>query len=177
MREKAMAFKSKMPDRVKNYGWLIAGGACVIAALTIAAQCRISTLESAAPVTQKQGPGMMVIAPWSRPSPTGTGNGAIYMTLMNEGDQADVLLSAETDVAEVVELHESRLEGDVMKMGPISNIEIPAGASVSLEPGGKHIMLINLKQPLTPGDTLTLILNFEQSGPLTVETEIREGGK
>jgi hypothetical protein len=98
------------------------------------------------------------------------------MTLMNEGGQPDVLLSAETDVAEVVELHETRMEGDVMKMSPISSIEVPAGGSVNLEPGGKHIMLINLKQQLTPGEKIKLILNFEKSGQKTIEAEIREMG-
>lgn len=99
------------------------------------------------------------------------------MTLMNEGEQADVLLSVETEVAEAAELHESKLEGDVMKMSPISSIEIPSGGSVSLEPGGKHIMLINLKLPLTLGEKIPLTLNFEKSGSLTVEAQIREGGK
>lgn len=98
------------------------------------------------------------------------------MTLMNEGGQPDVLLNAETDVAEVVELHETKMDGDVMKMGPISSIEVPAGGSVNLEPGGKHIMLINLKQPLTPGEKIKLILNFEKSGQKTIEVEIREMG-
>jgi copper(I)-binding protein len=158
-----------------NYRWLpiISIGIAIIAA-----QCGVTPApEGAASAIQKGTPKVMIIDPWTRPSPTGTGNGAIYMTLMNEGEQADVLLSVETEVAEAAELHESKLEGDVMKMSPISSIEIPSGGSVSLEPGGKHIMLINLKQPLTLGEKVPLLLNFEKSGSLTVEAEIREGGK
>jgi copper(I)-binding protein len=94
--------------------------------------------------------------------------------LMNEGDRADTLLSAESEVAEAVELHESKMEGDVMKMGPVSRIEVPAGGSATLEPGGLHVMLINLKQELTPGEKIPLTLNFERSGLMTIEAEVRE---
>lgn len=52
----------------------------------------------------------------------------------------------------------------------------PAGGSVSLEPGGKHIMLINLKQELKPDEKISLTLNFEKAGPLTVEVEVRQSG-
>lgn len=151
--------------------------ALLVAMVTIAAQCVVAPAqESAAPAAEKGVPKVMIMTPWSRPSPMEAGNGAVYMTLMNEGGQPDVLLSAETDVAEVVELHETKMEGDVMKMSPISSIEVPAGSSVNLEPGGKHIMLINLKQQLMPGEKIKLILNFEKSGQKTIEAEIREMG-
>jgi hypothetical protein len=104
-------------------------------------------------------------------------NGAVYLELVNEGGSSDVLLSVESQVAEAVEMHETKLdENDVMSMRPISKIEVPAGGSVSLEPGGKHIMLINLQQALKPGEKISLTLNFEKSGPLAVEAEIRQIG-
>jgi copper(I)-binding protein len=65
-------------------------------------------------------------------------------------------------------------ENDVMRMGPIPNVEIPAGDSINLEPGGKHIMLLNLKQGLNPGDRITMTLTFQQTGSMIVEAEVRE---
>ena len=115
--------------------------------------------------------------PWSRPSPMAAGNGAVYMMLMNEGGSADTLISVETDIAEVVELHETKMENDVMKMSPVQGgIEVPGGGSAELKPGGLHVMLINLKEELVPGEKISLTLNFEKSGPMKVEAEIREMG-
>lgn len=103
-------------------------------------------------------------------------NGAVYMHLMNEGDADDRLISAETDVAETVELHETKMdENEVMHMGPIDAVELPAGGSATLEPGGMHIMLIGLKKELATGDTFELTLNFEQSGSQTIEVKVQEG--
>jgi copper(I)-binding protein len=121
-------------------------------------------------------PQIKVMEPWSRPSPMTAGNGAVYMMLMNEGGANDALISAETDIAEVVELHETKMEGDVMKMGPVAKVEIPAGGSTALKPGGLHVMLINLQEQLVPGEKIKLTLNFEKSDPLTIEAEIREMG-
>ncbi len=147
----------------------------LIAVMLIAVQCGANSNQGGAgPAADKSsGPEITVMDPWARPSPVKAGNGAAYMQLMNKGGSDDVLLSAETDVAEVVELHETRMEGDVMKMSPLPNIPIPAGGSVSLKPGGMHIMLINLKQELTPGEKVRLTLNFEQSDPITLDVEIR----
>jgi hypothetical protein len=135
-----------------------------------AAQC------STAPAEQGSAASIKVMAPWTRAAVSGS-NGAVYLKLMNEGGNADVLLSAYTAVAEVVEIHQTKIdEHEVMQMVPIGRIEVPAGSSVSLEPGGKHIMLINLKQDLKPGEKITVTFNFEQSGPITLEADIREGG-
>ena len=131
----------------------------------------------AAPETNTSSePQIKVMEPWSRPSPMTAGNGAVYMMLMNEGGTGDALIGVETDVAEVVEVHETKMEGDVMKMGPVSKVEIPAGGSAALKPGGLHVMLINLQEQLVPGEKIKLTLNFEKSDPLTIEAEIREMG-
>lgn len=144
----------------------------LIAVMMVAAQC-----GTASTTTESSDPKIMVMEPWARSSPRGMTNGAVYMMFMNEGNTTDTLMSAESEVAETVELHESKMEGEVMKMKPVSSIEVPAGGSTTLKPGGLHVMLINLKQELTPGEKITLTLNFEKSGPMTIEAEIREGGK
>ena len=122
-------------------------------------------------------PEISVMEPWSRPSPMVAGNGAVYMMLMNKGGQADTLTSVSSDIAETIELHETKMEGDVMKMAPVQGgIEVPAGGSAELKPGGLHVMLINLKEELVPGNKIELTLNFENSDPIKVEAEIRDMG-
>ena len=122
-------------------------------------------------------PEISVMEAWSRPSPMAAGNGAVYMMLMNKGGQADTLASVSSDIAEVVELHETKMEGDVMKMAPVQGgIKVPAGGSAELKPGGLHVMLINLKEELTPGQKIKLTLNFENSDPIKVEAEVRDMG-
>ncbi len=146
----------------------------------IAAQCGAAPTQE--PVGQTNAspssgiPKIKVTDPWARASAMKGGNGAVYMTLMNQGNNGDVLLGVQTDVAEVAELHESKMEGDVMKMAPISNIELPAGSSVALETGGKHVMLINLKQELIPGETILLTLNFDKYGPMIIRVKVQEEG-
>lgn len=132
-----------------------------------AAQCSVISLGQAGT------PQIKVTEARSRAAIAGT-NGVVYFTLANEGGRPDTLLTVETDVA-IAELHESQIdEQGIMRMRPLTNVEIPAGGSVSLEPGGKHVMLINLKRDLTPGDKISLTLNFQQSGPMTIEAEVRE---
>ena len=113
---------------------------------------------------------------WARPSAMKAGSGAVYVTLKNTGG-GDVLVSAASDVAEAVELHQTKMDGDMMKMSPVPNIPIPAGETVKLEPGGKHIMLINLKQPLKPGETISVTLNFEKSGAMTLDVPVKPNGE
>lgn len=125
--------------------------------------------------TASSSPEISVMEPWSRPSPMMAGNGAVYMMLMNKGGQADTLVSVTSDVAETIELHETKMENDVMKMAPIQGgIEVPASGSAELKPGGMHVMLINLNEELTPGNKIELTLNFESSDPIKIEAEIRD---
>ena len=103
------------------------------------------------------------------------GTGAVYMKLLNTGREADRLISAQTDVAEVVEIHETRMEGDVMMMQMLRDgLEIPAQGEVELKPGGYHVMLIGLKQDLKEGDQFTVVLEFAKSGTMTVEPKVRQ---
>ena len=103
------------------------------------------------------------------------GTGAVFMRLVNKGDEPDRLVSGQTDVAKVVEIHETIMEGDVMKMQMLPDgLEVPAKGEVLLQPGSYHIMLVGMQRDLQPGDKFTLQLQFAKSGTLTVEPEVRE---
>lgn len=102
-------------------------------------------------------------------------NSAVYMMLTNPGDSPDRLLSAAADVAGAVEIHETTMDGDVMRMQQVSGgIEIPANGQVELKSGGLHVMLIGLTRDLNPGETFPVTLQFENAGAVTVEAEVRQ---
>jgi copper(I)-binding protein len=103
------------------------------------------------------------------------GTGAVFMLLKNTGSEADRLIGGQTEVADVVEIHETVMEGEVMRMQMLANgLEVPAKGEVLLKPAGYHVMLIGMQRDLVVGDTFTLELQFETSGSLIVEPEVRE---
>ena len=96
-----------------------------------------------------------------------------YMTVINNGTEADTLVSATVDFAGQVEFHEMAMEGDVMKMREITGgIVIPAGESVKLMPGGLHVMFMGLNTPLSAGETHTATLTFEKAGTIDVTLNV-----
>ena len=121
------------------------------------------------------GGGQIVISDaWGRPSPMEDSNAAVYMLIRNTGLEDDRLIGVSSGVAEAVELHDMTMENDVMKMFPVDYMELPAGGSLELKPGGKHIMLIGLHEMLEVGQTAMVVLEFEKAGEMTVEAEIRD---
>jgi copper(I)-binding protein len=99
--------------------------------------------------------------------------GAAYMTITNNGDDADRLLGITTDAAGAVEVHEVQMDNNVMQMTPLHDgLEIPAGEEVSLEPSGYHIMLIGLTESLIAGEEYEMTLTFEHAGEVTVTVPI-----
>ena len=113
--------------------------------------------------------------PWTRAAGANA-NGAGFMQLRNTGTQPDRLLSAATPIARVVELHTHVREGDVMRMRPVQDIAVPAGATVELRPGGLHVMLIGLTAPLAQGSRVPLTLRFERAGEVQVELAVEAAG-
>lgn len=108
---------------------------------------------------------------WAR-SPT-EDVGAVYFTVTNDGEAVDALIAVMSDVAERVEIHETTLEGGQAQMHPVGSVEIPAGDQMAFEPGGFHVMLFGLVEPLAEGDTISLTLSFEEAGEIAVEAEVR----
>lgn len=98
---------------------------------------------------------------------------AIYLVIYNDSQKDDRLIAARSSVAEMVEIHETRMENDIMRMQQVNAIDLPAKSKLELKPGGYHIMLINLKQDLSPGDKVPFTLVFEKQGEISLEAEVR----
>jgi hypothetical protein len=111
---------------------------------------------------------------WAGATPGKAENGAAYVTITSP--TADRLVSASTPVAKKAELHTMSMQGMVMKMRPISGVDIPPGQPLSLKPGGEHIMLMGLNQPLREGQSFPLTLGFEKAGPHTVTVTVEKAG-
>ena len=101
-------------------------------------------------------------------------SGGGFLTIVNTGGEADRLVSAASPVADMVQLHEMKMEGDVMKMSQVENgIDIAAGETVVLAPGGLHLMFMGLRQAFVEGSAIPVTLTFEKAG--TIELELPVG--
>lgn len=131
---------------------------CLLTLLTIG--CTAVAAQNADALT--------VTGAWVRPATTMS---VAYLEISNNG-RSDVRLERmETAVAAAVELHETEMDGDLMRMRPVAGVSIPAGGTVRLQPAGLHAMLMDLAAPLTAGDTLALTLYFDNG--VSVETAAR----
>lgn len=105
------------------------------------------------------------------PEPAGP-TGAAYLTIANDGDGGDRLVAVETDAASSAEIHESTLTNGVVSMQRVDAVDVPAGGQAVLEPGGMHVMLIDVDQDLSVGDTVELTLVFDGAGEQVVDAEV-----
>lgn len=113
---------------------------------------------------------------WARATVAGQSSGAGYLTIRNAGDGDDRLLSASTPAAGETSLHTSANEGGVARMRPLTDgLAIAAGETVKLQPGGHHLMLTGLRQPLASGQPVELSLRFERSGERKLPVRIAQG--
>jgi periplasmic copper chaperone A len=139
-----------------------------------------------------------VAGAWARTSPAVATAGAAYLEITNGTETGDALVAASVDaaVAATVELHETTTAGEddasmdgdmdggttdtsmgdapMMQMQPVEEISVPAGETVTLEPGGLHIMMLDLAAPLEVGTTIEITLTFEQAGDVVVTAEVRD---
>lgn len=108
---------------------------------------------------------------WARAA--ATANSAAYLTLENAGTEPDRLIGVATVAARSAELHSSSVDAQgVASMRPVQAVELPAGGQAQLAPGGLHIMLMGLTQPLEVGQHFPLSLTFEKAGSVTVEVAV-----
>ena len=102
---------------------------------------------------------------WVRATPPNAAVAGGFLRVTNAGAADDALLSAGTDAAERVEIHEMKMRGEMMEMRQLTGgLDIPAGNTVELKPGGYHLMLIKPKRPLAEGQSVTLTLRFRNAG-------------
>jgi len=151
--------------------------------------------SDATTTTETAGP--TISGAWARNSPMEATNGAAYLVVKGGAtDDAVVAASVDAGIAGKVELHETVMassdamgsttmpaSGDAMssttlapamEMRPVESIPVPAGETVELEPGGLHIMLLDLAKPLEVGDTFDLTVTFEQAGEQVVSVEVKD---
>ncbi|MCO5176470.1 MAG: copper chaperone PCu(A)C [Thermomicrobiales bacterium] len=143
-----------------------------------------------------QGGGITVVDAWVRPADIGDAEqdnrstdatpasehdhsssvtSAIYLTLENTGDTDQQLVSVETDVADMAEIHETTDNAGTMQMRPVDGIDVPAGERIEMTPGGMHIMLMGLHKSLKAGDHIDVMLMFDSGLMLEFDNvEVRD---
>ncbi|AUZ04813.1 MULTISPECIES: copper chaperone PCu(A)C [Vitreoscilla] len=114
-------------------------------------------------------------AAWSRMTAATAPTGVVFMQLHNTGKEADALVSATTPVAKKVELHNHIHDNGVMRMRQVAQIEVAAEGHVTLQPGGLHVMLMGLKQPLKLQQTFPLVLKYASGRSQTVTVTVNNG--
>lgn len=110
--------------------------------------------------------------PYARATAPGQPSGGGYLSVHNGGKVADRLIGVKADISAAAELHEMKMDGNVMRMRELSAIELPVGEKVELKPGGLHIMFTGLKAPLKAGDKFPVTLQFEKAGEVTVTVNV-----
>lgn len=132
--------------------------------------------SGAAIAVDYQAKALRVSDPFVRATPPGAKVAGAFMTIRNQGTEPDRLLSASSPVAGLVEIHEMAVEGGMMKMRAVKGIDLKPGATVELRPGGYHVMLQDLKQPLKQGDQIPVQLKFEKSGVVEIKVQVEAMG-
>ncbi len=108
---------------------------------------------------------------WVRGTVPGQQATGAFMRLRSATGSA--LVALESPVARRAEIHEMRMEGDVMRMRAVPRLELPAGQVVELKPGGYHVMLMNLNAPLAPGESVPIRLRFQGKDGKPQEVEVK----
>jgi copper(I)-binding protein len=141
--------------------WLVA----VLAVLVVPAFADDFTLKT-----------LRIEHPYARPTPPGARSGAVYFVVRNLGNGPERLLRVASPVAGTVELHTMSMDGTVMRMRPVSALDIPPGSRVTLGSGGHHVMLSGLVRPLAVGDRIPLTLTFDKAGSVDVTATVETAG-
>ena len=136
---------------------------CLLPGLALADDYKLGQLE--------------ISQPWARATAPTAPAGGGFLTITNRGTATDRLIAVRTPVAEQAQIHEMKMDGSVMRMRELERgLEIPAGATLTLAPGGFHLMLMGLKKPLTKDTRVPLTLVFEKAGTIDVELAIEAMG-
>ncbi|MDI3323661.1 copper chaperone PCu(A)C [Pontibacterium granulatum] len=118
--------------------------------------------------------GVMAHGAWVRLVPPVAKNSAAYVEIENTGNKVLQIESATSPVAEVVEVHQTTMVDGVMRMSEVKDLQIPVGGKVEMKPGGYHVMLISLKEPLQKGQVVPVTIKFSAGQVLTVKAKVKE---
>ena len=116
--------------------------------------------------------GLQVTNAWALATPPGIEVGAAYFVITNRGER-DRLIGVSSPAAERAEVHVTTMDGNLMRMQRVDTVDIPHGAATSFAPGGRHVMLVGLKQVLKAGAAFPLTLTFENAGSLAVQVRVQ----
>ena len=142
---------------------LVAAAVALLAAPALAQDYRLGTLE--------------IGRPWTRATPATAQSGGGFLTITNKGTTVDRLIAARSTASDKVEVHEMRMDGNVMRMRELEKgLEIPAGATVMLKPGGYHIMFMGLKASFAKDTKVPVTLVFEKAGSLDIVLDVESLG-
>jgi copper(I)-binding protein len=120
---------------------------------------------------------LLITGAWSRQSPMAADVAAGFLTIANQGQEDDRLIKAETTISSMTQLHDMKMEGDVMKMFEIpGGIAIPAGSTVELKPKSLHLMFMGLTKPPVEGEHFKATLTFEKAGSVEVNFDVKAPG-
>jgi copper(I)-binding protein len=134
-------------------------------------------LSAAARAEDVKAGDLVISQAWSRATPGGAKIGAGYFTIENKGATADRLVAVSGEAAGKIEVHEMAMNNGVMKMRAVDNgLTIDPGKTVTLAPGGYHLMMMDLKAPLKQGDKVPLTLEFEKAGKVAVTLDVQGVG-
>jgi copper(I)-binding protein len=110
---------------------------------------------------------------WARATPPGVRVGAVYFTLRNPRQAPDHVVSVRSAISERAEIHETKMSGGIMRMRQLTEVTVPAGGVLALEPGGAHVMLIGLRDTLVPGSKVPLVVTFRRAGEVATDVIVR----
>ena len=133
-------------------------------------------LTAPLPAYEEKSEHLTISHPWTRATAPSQKVGAVFMAITTNGATKDRLIGARSPDAEIVEIHGHSMDNGVMRMRPVDGVVIPAEGEAVLEPGGLHIMLINLKAPLLEETVIPLTLEFEKAGTVEIEVVVEAAG-
>ena len=158
-----------------------------LAGLAMLAVMMSSLLGAPARAEEVRAGDLVISQAWSRATPRGAKTGGGFLTIENKGSAPDRLVAVSGDFADKIEVHEMAVKNGVMTMRAVENgLTIEPGKTVTLAPGGYHLMMLDLKAPLKQGDKLPVTLQFEKAGTVVVTLDVQgvgakgpaaEGGK
>ncbi|MFN8518575.1 MAG: copper chaperone PCu(A)C [Chloroflexota bacterium] len=144
-----------------------------VAILALSTSALAQSPGAASPVPSGAALPLRVEGAWARTSPMMELAGAAFMVLINDGPTDDALVTVGSPRATTVEIHQTTTDANgVMAMAPVASVPVPAGGRTELAPGGYHVMLIGLLEPLLEGDVVPLTLTFQSGTVIEVQATV-----